>query len=69
MGTMAEKAKTQKYKVPPQEIESEKALLGSIMLKPDTLNEIIDIVSPDSFYVETSKLSHGFKRDGFAFAP
>jgi replicative DNA helicase len=43
-------------RVPPQNIESEKALLGSIMLKPDILNEIITIVSIDSFYAEKHRI-------------
>ena len=49
MQTTAEK---KQFRVPPQNIESEKALLGSIMIKPVTLNEIIDIVNSDSFYSE-----------------
>ena len=49
-------SKAQKYKIPPQEIESEKALLGSIMLKPEALNEVMDIVPSDSFYVEKHRM-------------
>src|SRR3989338_1288052 len=37
-------------KIPPQNIESEKALLGSIMLRPEAMHDIIDVVSKDSFY-------------------
>mgnify|MGYP001609020024 CR=1 FL=1 len=37
-------------RVPPQDIENEKALLGSIMLKQGALYEIEDLVHPDSFY-------------------
>lgn len=43
-------------RIPPQNIESEKALLGSIMLKPDILNEISTIISLESFYVEKHKM-------------
>jgi replicative DNA helicase len=43
-------------RVPPQNIESEKALLGSIMLKPDILNEITTIISPESFYAEKHRM-------------
>jgi replicative DNA helicase len=43
-------------RIPPQNIESEKALLGSIMLKPDVLNDIIDILSHDSFYAEKHRI-------------
>ena len=39
-------------RIPPQNLESEKALLGSLMLKPDGMNESIDIITPDSFYAE-----------------
>src|SRR3989344_8750974 len=37
-------------RVPPQNIEAEKAFLGSIMLRPEAMNEIIDIISPAVFY-------------------
>lgn len=43
-------------RVPPQNIDSEKALLGSIMLKPEALHEINDIISYDSFYAEKHRL-------------
>ena len=43
-------------RVPPQNIDAEMALLGSIMLRPLGLNEIMDSVSRDSFYVEKHRL-------------
>ena len=43
-------------RVPPQNIDSEKALLGSIMLKPDILNDITTIISPESFYAEKHRM-------------
>lgn len=45
-----------KLRVPPQNIESEKALLGSIMLKPEGMHDIIDIISPDAFYAEKHRI-------------
>ncbi len=39
-------------RVPPQNLDSEKALLGAIMLRPETLHEVFDIVKPESFYAE-----------------
>ena len=39
-------------RIPPHSLEAEMALLGSIMLRPDALYEVIDIVSPLSFYFE-----------------
>lgn len=43
------------YRVPPQNVESEKALLGSIMMRPGAIYEIVDIISPRSFYSEKHK--------------
>ena len=43
-------------RIPPQNIEAERALLGSIMLKPDAIHEVTDLVSADSFYVEKHRI-------------
>lgn len=43
-------------RIPPQNIDAEMALLGSIMLRPLGLNEIMDSVNSDSFYVEKHRL-------------
>lgn len=43
-------------RVPPQNIDSERALLGSIMLRPDALIEIVDTVSPEVFYAEKHRI-------------
>lgn len=45
-----------KLKVPPHHLESEQALLGSIMLRPEALSEVLDIVTPASFYTERHRL-------------
>lgn len=42
--------------IPPQDIEAEKALLGSIMLKPNGLNQIADHIREESFYSEKHRL-------------
>lgn len=39
-------------RIPPHSLDAEMALLGSVMLRPDALYEVIDIVSPQSFYFE-----------------
>ncbi|HYF10030.1 MAG TPA: DnaB-like helicase N-terminal domain-containing protein, partial [Candidatus Paceibacterota bacterium] len=39
-------------RVPPQNLESEKAVLGSVMLRPEAIHEILESVSPESFYAE-----------------
>lgn len=43
-------------RIPPQNIEAEKALLGSIMLRPDAINEVLHIISPDAFYSEKHRI-------------
>ena len=42
-------------RIPPQNVESEKALLGSIMLRPEALVEIMDILRPEAFYADKHK--------------
>ena len=44
------------HRVPPQDTEAEKALLGSIMLRPDGLFETADLIHPESFYSNKHKL-------------
>ena len=43
-------------RVPPQNIDSEKAVLGSIMLRKDAMHEVEDVLTPDSFYSEKHKI-------------
>lgn len=43
-------------RIPPHSLEAEMALLGSVMLRPDAIYEIIDIVTPASFYFEKHKI-------------
>ncbi len=55
---MIDKAIASPYslRVPPQDIEAEKALLGSIMISPGSLFDASDIVDPESFYAEKHKI-------------
>src|SRR3989338_651005 len=46
-------------RVPPQDLEAEKALLGSIMLRPDQLPGVLDIVGHDGFYPEKHNIIYG----------
>jgi replicative DNA helicase len=41
-----------KLRIPPHALEAEMALLGSIMLRPDSIYEVMDIVSIESFYFD-----------------
>ena len=47
---------TERFRIPPQDIESEKALLGAIMLKPQGLDEVVDIIVSESFYVDKHRI-------------
>lgn len=37
-------------RIPPQSVDSEKAVLGSIMLRPGAIHEVSDVISVESFY-------------------
>jgi replicative DNA helicase len=39
-------------RVPPQSLDAERALLGSIMLKAEAIHEVTDLVTSDSFYAQ-----------------
>lgn len=49
---MAENIIRDRVRIPPQNIEAEMALLGSVMLRPDCIYEIVDLVTPKTFYAE-----------------
>lgn len=37
-------------KIPPRSLEAEKALLGCLMLSPDSINKVVDYLEPADFY-------------------
>jgi replicative DNA helicase len=43
-------------RIPPQHIDSEKALLGAIMIKPASMVDIADIITPDVFYADKHRI-------------
>lgn len=45
-----------KLRTPPQNIDAEKALLGSILLRPVALSDIVDRVADDDFYVQRHQI-------------
>jgi replicative DNA helicase len=53
---MAESVIREKVRIPPQNIEAEMALLGSVMLRPEAVYEIIDLVNFNSFYADRHAL-------------
>ena len=56
MAKVSRKSFKDGLRIPPQNIDSEKALLGSIMLRPEGFIEVSDIVTENSFYVEKHRL-------------
>jgi replicative DNA helicase len=52
-------------KLPPQAIELEEAVLGAIMLERDALTEVMDILSPDSFYKDENQEIYRAAREVF----
>jgi len=50
-------------RVPPQSLESERALLGALLLKPDAIHDVADTVHSDSFYAEKHRNIYGAMRE------
>lgn len=44
------------FRIPPQNIDAEKALLGSILIKSDSLYEVLETINPESFYADKHKI-------------
>ncbi len=45
-----------KLRIPPQNLDAERALLGALMMRPDALHEIIDTIQSSSFYSEKHRI-------------
>ncbi len=52
MAKMKEPEAYSTYKVPPHNLEAEQAILGSILINNDALNQVVDILSGEDFYRE-----------------
>ena len=48
--------KTKDLRIPPQSLEAEKALLGSVMIRPEVMHDISDIIAEASFYSDRHKM-------------
>jgi replicative DNA helicase len=48
--------KKKDIRIPPQSLESEKAVLGSIMLRKDAIQEVDDVINEESFYAQKHKI-------------
>lgn len=49
-------ARPSQIRIPPHNTEAEKALLGSIMLRPEVLYEVGDVVKKEAFYSEKHRI-------------
>lgn len=45
-----------KLRMPPQTLETEKALLGALMIRPEGMFEVNDVLSADAFYSEKHRI-------------
>ncbi|HET9641583.1 MAG TPA: replicative DNA helicase [Candidatus Paceibacterota bacterium] len=50
-------------RIPPQSLESERALLGALLLKPDAIHDVSDLIAADSFYAEKHRLIFAAMRE------
>ncbi|HEY4511669.1 MAG TPA: DnaB-like helicase N-terminal domain-containing protein, partial [Candidatus Paceibacterota bacterium] len=48
--------KPKSLRIPPQSIEAERALLGSVMLRPEVVHDLMDIVNTQSFYMDRHRM-------------
>ena len=48
--------KPKNLRIPPQSLEAEKALLGSVMIRPEVMHDISDIISEAAFYSDRHKM-------------
>ena len=50
MSTASPYLKARDLRVPPHNVEAEKALLGSVMIRPEVMHDVVDLVGEKSFY-------------------
>lgn len=63
MATTKTVARKEVGRVPPQSLESERALLGALLLKPDAIHDVSDLVRSDSFYAEKHRIIFSSMRE------
>lgn len=44
-------------KVPPQNVEAERSVIGGILMDPDAANKVLEFLAPDDFYREAHKVT------------
>ena len=56
MSPVSPYVKARDLKIPPQSLEAEKALLGSVMIRGEAMHDIVDVVGGHSFYSNQNKM-------------
>ncbi len=51
-----EKKQNREFRIPPHSLDAEQAVLGSIMLRHDVLNDLMDHIAEECFYSERHKI-------------
>lgn len=54
-----------KTRIPPQSLDAEMAFLGSVMLRPESLYEVLDLVHEETFYSERHRVIYRAMMDLF----
>jgi replicative DNA helicase len=52
MARVARTSTEKRGRVPPQNLEAEQSLLAGVLIDPESMNKIVDVVAPDDFYRE-----------------
>lgn len=47
---------TQLERLPPQSVEAEQAVLGSILVNPESITRIVDVLDPEQFYRKSHQI-------------
>ena len=50
MARVSTQVQEKRGRIPPQNVEAEQSLLGGILIDPEAVNKIVDVVSPEDFY-------------------
>ena len=54
------------HRLPPQDLEAEQSVLGSMMLSGDAMSDVVEILEPDDFYRSANAKIFGILRTLFA---
>ncbi len=55
MARVSTQVQEKRGRIPPQNLEAEQSLLGGILIDPEAVNKVVDVVSPEDFYRDDHK--------------